>query len=163
MTDEIRLAGSDLSSAARARHWVVEVLRGTPHDMVDTIALVVTELVSNVVRHARTDCVLRIDLRRGVARIEVTDDAPGQVVVRAPGPAELAGRGLQIVQSLADEWGVTTDGSSHGKTVWATITWPDARFAEPVRRDRAGAHTETTDPGTLSGPMLIASVAPRAA
>ena len=84
--------------------------------------LLVSELVTNALVHARTSARLWISLTDGDARVEVTDDGPGQPRMRVPGPD--GGYGLWLTDTLARSWGVThpdgTPGSS-GKTVWFTV------------------------------------------
>ena len=60
-------------------------------------------------------------------RVEVTDAGDGQPSVKWPDPLQPKGRGLQIVSSLADEWGVqpSVDGGP-GKTVWFTLELADS-------------------------------------
>ena len=93
----------------------------------DTVALIVAELAANAVLHAYVSgrgfelgLVLRED---GVLRIEVTDTRADRtlpvVASAAPEDAE-SGRGLLLVQALADHWG-TTVGPSPQKTVWAQL------------------------------------------
>jgi anti-sigma regulatory factor (Ser/Thr protein kinase) len=82
---------------------------------------VVTELVSNAVGHAR--CKLTVCLRaEGEALlIEVTDDGPGWPVLRVAASHDVAGRGLFLVDKLADAWGVRPTRDPPGKTVWAQV------------------------------------------
>jgi two-component sensor histidine kinase len=89
----------------------------------ETLRLLVTELVSNSVRH--TDCdslTLRVAVGKAAVLTEVADDAPG-FDAGAALEAERAevrnadtGWGLFLVQRLARDWGVTEDGRS--KRVW---------------------------------------------
>jgi anti-sigma regulatory factor (Ser/Thr protein kinase) len=84
--------------------------------------LLVSELVTNALVHARTSARLRVSVTDGDARVEVTDDGPGQPRLRVPGPD--GGYGLWLTDTLSRSWGVThrddTPGSS-GKTVWFTV------------------------------------------
>ncbi|WP_328773938.1 ATP-binding protein [Streptomyces sp. NBC_00286] len=98
-------------------------------DVSDTVALVVAELASNAVLHARVpgrDFSLRLEHRTDVLRIEVAD-ARGDRPVAAQPPATGAtdptadhGRGLVIVEAIASRWGVT-DRCGPGKVIWAEI------------------------------------------
>ncbi len=68
-------------------------------------ALMVSELVTNAVRHGVGAISLRIDVEVGTVRIEVADE--GNVAVApSPEPGANGGWGLRIVEQLADEWGV---------------------------------------------------------
>jgi anti-sigma regulatory factor (Ser/Thr protein kinase) len=109
---------ADASSPSRGRLVVGDVLRGwgLPR-LVDAATLLVSELVTNAVRHAGTG--LRLDVMRlptGV-RVAVTDHAPQARAERQPvDVATEGGRGLFLVEELSDDWG--TDTSDDSKTVW---------------------------------------------
>jgi anti-sigma regulatory factor (Ser/Thr protein kinase) len=95
-------------------------------DLLDAAGLLVSELVTNAVVHARTDVTLRVLLRRGVLRIEVTDGSPIVPAPRRPAGLAGTGRGLQLVDRLADRWGVSK--ARRGKTIWFELA-PSARVA----------------------------------
>ena len=120
------------ASVAHVRRALVEDLetRDVPPDVVDEAEIVVSELVSNAIRHARplADGNLRVHwkVKAGVVEVEVTDGG-GDSTPR-PAPRTIwapSGRGLRIVRSLAHEWGVTEDRS--GSTVWASLGGPSRR------------------------------------
>lgn len=82
----------------------------------------VSELVTNAVRHAHSR---RIDLRlvRGDTLLcEVADDDHTLPTLLSASPGDEFGRGLRIVSTLAREWG--TSRTSAGKTVWFELTLP---------------------------------------
>jgi serine/threonine-protein kinase RsbW len=120
------------ASVAEVRKVVVDDLqtRDVTTTVVDEAEIVVSELVSNAVRHARPlpDGMLRVHwkVKAGVVEVEVTDGGgdstprPAPRTVWAP-----SGRGLRIVRSLAHEWGVTED--RNGSTVWASLGGPSRR------------------------------------
>ncbi len=88
--------------------------------LADAAELALTELVSNVVRHAPgAHCTIRLLRREHGVRVEVADDCP-----RLPRPApaydELteSNRGLLLVGSVTDRWGTDPDPGGRGKTVW---------------------------------------------
>ena len=87
----------------------------------DTVALLVSELATNSVRHAAAGFTL--DIERGPERIRVavSDTGPGDPEVRSPAPAEPSGRGLLIVEALSDAWGCSPAPGGIGKTVWFEI------------------------------------------
>ena len=75
----------------------------------ETLRLLVTELVSNSVRHARADTVvLRVLVGRTAVLTEVTDEGPGfdPEATGTPGTDD-SGWGLFLVERLAHRWGVT--------------------------------------------------------
>jgi anti-sigma regulatory factor (Ser/Thr protein kinase) len=78
--------------------------------------LLVTELVANVVTHVGTPMTLRVAHSPSTMRVEI-DDASSEVpVVRHPDAADEHGRGVLLVDQLADAWGV--EPRVDGKTVW---------------------------------------------
>src|SRR6266542_4180132 len=64
------------------------------YDVADALCLVVSELVTNAVLHARTEVVLTLELRPGVARVGVRDNSPATLAVRNYSPEAVTGRGL---------------------------------------------------------------------
>jgi anti-sigma regulatory factor (Ser/Thr protein kinase) len=107
-------------SVAGARHFVRDVLSDQPSAIVDAVELMVSELATNSVRHALSDFELTIQLSRGEIRVEVSDHGHGQPVPRSPTVRDQTGRGLQIVQVLSEDWGITP--ASNGKLVWFTLS-----------------------------------------
>jgi anti-anti-sigma regulatory factor len=85
-----------------------------------TAAVVVTELVANVVRHARTGMELTVGLRDGRLSISVRDGSGRAPQPADPGVSEAGGRGLRLVRDLSDAWGVLP--VVDGKVVWATVS-----------------------------------------
>jgi len=81
--------------------------------------LLVSELVTNALVHARSTSRLWISLSDGIARVEVTDDGPGEPALKEPGPD--GGYGLRVTDTLARAWGVTRRADSPDKTVWFTV------------------------------------------
>ena len=109
----------DGASPARARGLLRTALRAAGLDhLVDDALLLVTELVTNAVIHAGTSIELLIDTVEGGLRAEVLDYSPGSspVVRDAPEAAREGGRGMFLLDALAQEWGTTH--SSTGKSVW---------------------------------------------
>ncbi|WP_046509245.1 ATP-binding protein, partial [Streptomyces odonnellii] len=68
----------------------------------------------------------------GGLRIEVHDGSPVRPQPRTPDPEALDGRGLLLVDALADEWGVA-DRAGPGKMIWACLSVPLVR---PSEKDR---------------------------
>ncbi|HOA66878.1 MAG TPA: ATP-binding protein [Phycicoccus elongatus] len=118
--------------APQVRRALVDDLTelGVSPDVIDEAEIVVAELVSNSLRHARplSDGCLRVrwKTKGGVVEVEVTDGG-GPSTPRPAPPALWAnsGRGLRIVRSLAHEWGVHEE--KHGRTVWASLGGPSRR------------------------------------
>lgn len=105
-------------SASTARALSLSVLRlwGLPQ-LGDTVELLVSELVGNAVRHtgARTFG-LRMQRRRGWIRVEVRDPSRALPCLLPVRPLDAGGRGLFLVDTLSDRWGV--DLQPRGKTTW---------------------------------------------
>ena len=108
-----------------ARHIVLELLRAwkVPHDL-DDAALLVTELVSNVVDHVQGEAVLTLEL--GVSddwlRIAVVDGSSVRPVVQELAQDRPRGRGMRMVQAIADRWGA--EDHRGGKRVWFELRPP---------------------------------------
>lgn len=113
---------NEMGSARVARGFISEVCAewGVAGPILYDALLLVNELVTNVVMHTGSAPRIRVELRRGVLSIAVSDDVPGEVVVRDPG-ADMHGLGgLLLVAQTAVAWGcVPTSGG--GKVVWATL------------------------------------------
>lgn len=87
--------------------------------------LVVSELVTNAVRHARTPpgrlLLVRFVLRAERLRIEVHDASSGRPAPRAVGLGDESGRGLWLVKQLSLAWGCCPRAGGIGKACWALI------------------------------------------
>jgi anti-sigma regulatory factor (Ser/Thr protein kinase) len=108
------------ASVGEARRFTVATLRRWGRDDLTTSgALLVTELVTNAILHART--MVRVILERGAdfVRVEVRDGSPIRPALRHHGLDATTGRGLALVSELADSWGVDVDAT--GKVVWARL------------------------------------------
>ncbi|MGW0554775.1 ATP-binding protein [Streptomyces sp. NPDC002926] len=94
----------------------------------DAALIVLSELVTNAVRHARVSPGREIETRylptSGGVRIEVHDAADTWLEKRDFDPDSEDGRGLGLVAALADQWGVN-ERVGVGKAVWAVVTAPD--------------------------------------
>jgi hypothetical protein len=107
---------------AAARHFAVAALRRLgAGDLSDDVALVVTELAANAVRHAGSGFTLTLNCQPQVLRISVRDTRPlpagrAAATVLAPEPLH----GLGAVDVLARRWGVEPLGHA-GKSVWVEL------------------------------------------
>jgi serine phosphatase RsbU (regulator of sigma subunit)/anti-sigma regulatory factor (Ser/Thr protein kinase) len=100
----------------RARRLIRQALhRWDLDDQSDAAELLVSEIVTNAVRYAERPITLRL-LRTDVLRCEVGDDAPLLPRMRHAAPEEEGGRGLYLVNRMAQRWGATRLGA--GKVVW---------------------------------------------
>ncbi|MGW3647363.1 SpoIIE family protein phosphatase [Streptomyces sp. NPDC000878] len=122
---EWRLA-LDPAEAGRARAVVREQLYDWGLDkLVDSASLLVSELVTNAVRHSHGRP-LELRLVRGETLLcEVDDDDHSLPTLLSAEPTDESGRGLRVVSTLAREWGTSRTGA--GKTVWFELTLPRRR------------------------------------
>lgn len=141
LTTDLGPVGALTTAPSLARGFVAMELQvwGLP-DLADVAELLVSELTTNVVRAASADGLPRYDgdgnlpvlwvrLRSDRARlmIEVWDSIPtalGTPAVRHPGPDEESGRGLELIDALAEDWGWEPVPDWHGKRVWAVVAVP---------------------------------------
>jgi anti-sigma regulatory factor (Ser/Thr protein kinase) len=149
-----RALGAKAGSVRAARDFTCATLRrwGTAHSSQD-IAIVVSEMVTNALRHALPgpgDAGPRGPVRLGLLQqgpwvlCAVADPGKAAPVPRTPGSLAEAGRGLQMICAFSDLWGYTTP-SDAGKVVWAMFT---ARHAPPSPARYQGRRGRDRVPGT---------------
>jgi anti-sigma regulatory factor (Ser/Thr protein kinase) len=137
-------------SVTAARHFVRNVLCARERGAIEAAELMTSELATNAVRHARSAFELTVRTTSEEIRVEVRDMGEGQPTPGSPSPGERSGRGLRIVQAMADSWG--TASTSGGKLVWFTLTGERAQtqVAEPTASHelnlRSRDPTETANP-----------------
>jgi anti-sigma regulatory factor (Ser/Thr protein kinase) len=122
-----------VASVGAARRFVSQAICGVPAEVVETVALLVSELASNCIRHTDSRFKLAVTTTPVEIRVEATDGGTGEPAVRTPAPSDPTGRGLQIVDMLAKDWGVEQLPGA-GKTVWFTVP-----VSEPGRVSAQGA------------------------
>lgn len=111
----------DSSSPRRARQFVDQVLHQWQRDgSIDRLALIASELVTNAVRHAKTDITIELSSEEELLRLEVVDHGDERPVFLENDPETPGGLGLPIVEALASSWGVTSRNDG-GKGVWAEV------------------------------------------
>jgi anti-sigma regulatory factor (Ser/Thr protein kinase) len=105
-----------------ARRRLVPVLAGwgLAADDRDGALLVITELVTNAVEHAKTPLTVTVSFTGMTLLVEVHDESPTQPRLQPVDLGAARGRGLQFVDALAHRWSWATGPT--GKTVWAEIT-----------------------------------------
>ncbi len=112
----------------------------------ETAELLVSELVANAVRHARsTDTALQLLLENadGRLRIEVVDADPRLPQPRMPGQLDESGFGFVLIEALASAWGTRPTGD--GKGVWAELMIEPRKGSGP---DAGGGCQPTAPPAT---------------
>ena len=121
--------GPARTDVVRGRSLVAEeCLRLGCGDVVEAAMLVVSELVTNALLHGGGSCELAVRMIGSVLRIEVADDAARSPDLLAADKDSESGRGLLIISSLAEAWGV--DARSKGKVVWAELISGRLRAAD---------------------------------
>ncbi len=108
------------SSPRLARRWAVEHLRAwAPGRDSDEAVLLLSELVTNSVIHARTALTVDVGLDDDCLHVEVSDGDPNLPVASTPQVNASSGRGLMLVAHLADAWGARP--APDGKVVWFDV------------------------------------------
>lgn len=132
--DSLDLRGSDARALRRVRQWLATMLGDREDDHVAEVTQVADELVSNAFEHGGGPQVIRLyrDSGPGRTTVEVEDsnlDMPTMGRSRF-GEAAHRGRGLVLVDELANAWGVRGENGSGCKTVWAVVTCEATRHAD---------------------------------
>ncbi|MFE0446048.1 ATP-binding protein [Streptomyces fungicidicus] len=120
----------DPAEVGRARRWARARLAGSGIDadepLAETLILLVSELVTNAVVHTGRPAVLRLSLPGAEAgagevtvRLEVADRSGRAPVPRCVDGEATGGRGLALVDGLADRWGWSAEGT--GKRIWCEL------------------------------------------
>lgn len=110
---------ADGAAARAGRRHLDAVCRAsqTTPGVVDVARVLVSELVTNAVVHARSSPRLSVGAGvSGALHVEVGDDDSHRPVVQVEDEDALGGRGLRLLESLASRWGVRAD--PPGKVVW---------------------------------------------
>ncbi|MEV4787853.1 ATP-binding protein [Streptomyces tuirus] len=118
----------DPAEVGRARRWARSRLAGSgiqaDEPLAETLILLVSELVTNAVVHTGRPAVLRLSLPHAVTegttvRLEVADHSGRAPVPRCAGDDATGGRGLALVDGLADRWGWSVEAT--GKRIWCEL------------------------------------------
>lgn len=118
----------DPAEVGRARRWARSRLAGSgiasDESLSETLVLLVSELVTNAVVHTGCPAVLRLSLpgvtaEAATVRLEVADASTRAPVPRCAGDEATNGRGLALVDGLADRWGWSAEGA--GKRIWCEL------------------------------------------
>ncbi len=116
---ERKVRPADLAAVAEVRAELRQLLSRWPPSpddgLIEVAALLTSELVTNALVHTKGGAVVTAAVTDRL-RVEVRDFAPRRPEPRAPGVDGTSGRGLMLVRSLADAWGVRTHAA--GKCVW---------------------------------------------
>jgi anti-sigma regulatory factor (Ser/Thr protein kinase) len=112
---------ADVSSLGEGRRFVAQTLREWEVDeaQIAPITLVANELVANAIVHARSAPVLSLEASGSELMVRVADCSQGLPVAGTVTLDATAGRGLLLVETLGDRWGIDTNES--GKVVWVAF------------------------------------------
>lgn len=150
MTTWRRSFSLDPASVAASRRFVRDSLPDLPPGIEEAALLMVSELATNAIVHAVTGFEVSIDRTKSKVRVEVADLGGGEPELQSPTTTELHGRGLQIVEELSDEWGITERAGDRGKTVWYEVDVSPGRQRAGDDSATEGTHRRPSD--TRPGP-----------
>ncbi|WP_328554462.1 ATP-binding SpoIIE family protein phosphatase [Streptomyces sp. NBC_00358] len=151
----LTVAQTEPERIADARQQLRELLHDwASADQLDSAVLLVSEMATNVLVHTDADALLVAEVTgepgKRRMRVEVTDGSDDLPHRRHPGELASSGRGLVLVEMLADAWGV--DPRGEGKSIWFEFSeTPEAGSGEPAASDdsaRVNAWESVGDAGT---------------
>ncbi len=121
---------ADARSVAAARKVVRSTLSGWDLDhLCDTVTLLTSELATNAILHARTPLLLQLERRSGALRVTVADNNPSTPHRRTNGLQAGTGRGLALIETMAEVWGTDRPFRGHAKGVWFELLEDGSRPA----------------------------------
>ena len=131
------------SSVGEARRLVRDLLVASDReDLLESGALVVSEVVTNALLHAGTPIDVAAWVDGTGLRVEVSDGSPHLPARRRYATTAGTGRGMLMLESVVDDWGVTRH--DRGKTVWFHLTDPAANAErQELQEDEAPARRTT--------------------
>jgi anti-sigma regulatory factor (Ser/Thr protein kinase) len=108
-----------------ARRYLASRAAAWPAGLLDLVLLLTNELVTNAVVHGRRPVELRLADDGNQITIEISDGNPDPLPGEAgwPPATQQSGRGLLIVDNLADQWGCRPRRTPPGKTVWFELRY----------------------------------------
>jgi phosphoserine phosphatase RsbU/P len=110
------------ASVAAARHFIAECIEQLGLRCLPDVQLAVSELSTNAVVHAQSYFDVTVEkLKDNRARVEVRDFGDGAPEIKEHRLFSGGGRGLQVVDKLAREWGVENHPEGRGKSIWFTV------------------------------------------
>lgn len=115
-----------------AQPWAVGYVRASVRsalalhgcaERADEVCLLVSELVTNGIVHAKLPVSACVSGRSDVLRLEVYDPAPALPCARQSTDEDEAGRGLALIAALATQWGTLPHTGAGGKSIWCELAW----------------------------------------
>jgi anti-sigma regulatory factor (Ser/Thr protein kinase) len=129
-----RIFPKSAASVSAARRFVAATLDNVPSEVVDSVALMVSELATNAVEHAASEFELVVEHDTDRVLVTVSDRGGGRPRARHPQASDPSGRGLQIVGALADEWGECAPTGAWQKSVWFSVVLRQSSSTRRARR-----------------------------
>ncbi|MEU2154621.1 ATP-binding protein [Streptomyces sp. NPDC019396] len=156
--------GPDPAEVGRARRWARSRLAGSgirdDEPVAETLVLLISELVTNAVVHTGCPAVLRMlfgagETAAGTVRVEVADTSACPPSPRRAEREDTNGRGLELVDGLADRWGWQPEGA--GKSIWCEV---DRCVVPPAQPAAPGPLAGAAVPAASAAPVAPAANAP---
>jgi anti-sigma regulatory factor (Ser/Thr protein kinase) len=135
----------EATSPGSARRFVRQTLeRWGCDELAEVAVLLVSELATNAVLHARTTFEVALDQNpaQGTIEVAITDRSPAQPALKHYSVESGTGRGLRLVDELAESWGIDS-ATGEGKRVWFVLT-PDS-VTTGSESDDAAAEVDLSD------------------
>jgi hypothetical protein len=107
------------------------IVSDLPGELQDAVSLMVSELSTNALVHASSGFDVAVERSDESVLILISDQGDGTPLVRSPDPSEPHGRGLRIVETLSDDWGIMPSPGA-GKTVWFRMSLHRATSGRPM-------------------------------
>lgn len=107
------------ASVAEARAFVAHALDGARDDVRNRAVLITSELATNAILHAQSSFTVDVAVTDEMFQVSVTDSGGAVPIPREPGRSDTDGRGLMILRTLADRWGIDTE--TGRTTVWFSL------------------------------------------
>lgn len=142
----------ELTSVRHARSLIRDPLKGWGlEDLIDSSELLVSELVTNAIRYANGEILLRLILEPDYLTCEVHDSSPALPrVLQADKDAE-NGRGLHVVSLMASRWGVR-------RTPGGKVVWCEQQVPAEITEAMLAAMGATAEPAEAAGEIAPAPV-----
>lgn len=155
-TQEALLSIPPSSAAIRtARRFTAAFLRENElAELIDTVVLLVSEVVTNAIIHGGTGAELRLIVSGEAVRAEVRDRSSALPSVKQYSETATTGRGMLVVDSLATAWGTEVEG--RGKLVWFSVDVA-SYIDEPMVPERSALNVpsaEHVDKGKPARPAV---------
>lgn len=140
--------GPDPAEVGRARRWARKRLAGSgigeDEPLAETLILLISELVTNAVVHTGCPAVLRMLFGGPGVRVEVADASDRAPARRQAAGDDTNGRGLELVDGLADRWGWQREGA--GKRIWCEVDRAEKSASDGAADGPPGIHPVMREP-----------------